>query len=155
LEQWYVFVRQPFFEGQEFGKLIYTGLLDKLALAQKERVKRLKDMADKIAVSLQKTASKGQHGGGRQEFQENIQRACELFSGKARADAVAEHRERFLSLFFDHKKDNDGNYLEVVKSLPPAVSNAGTLWLDEVILEVCRRVAALFPSLELFKKMMS
>jgi len=155
LEQWYVFVRQPFFEGQEFGKLIYTGLLDKLALAQKERVKRLKDMADKIAVSLKKTASKGQHGGGRQEFQENIERACELFSGKARGDAVAEHRERFLSLFFDHKKDNDRNYLEVVKSLPPAVSKAGTLWLDEVILEVCRRVAALFPSLELFKKMMS
>jgi len=41
----------------------------------------------------------------------------------------------------------------VVKSLPTAVSKAGTLWLDKIVLELCQRVAALFPSLELFKKM--
>ncbi len=155
LEQWYVCVRQPFFGGQEFGELIYTGLLDKLTLAQKERIKRLKDMADKIAVSLKKTGSKGQSGGGRQEFHENIERAFELFSGKITADAAAEYRDHFLTLFFNHKKDNNGSYVEVVKSLPTAVSKAGTLWLDKIILELCRRVAALFPSLELFKKMIS
>jgi bifunctional UDP-N-acetylglucosamine pyrophosphorylase/glucosamine-1-phosphate N-acetyltransferase len=153
LEQWYVSVRQAFFAGQEFGELIYTGLLDKLARAQKERIKRLKDMADKIAAPLKKTGPKGQSRGGRQEFQENLERACDLFSGKTRADAAAEHCDRFLTLFFDHKKDNGGSYVEVVKSLPAAVSKAGTLWLDQVILELCRRVAALFPSLELFKKM--
>lgn len=155
LEQWYVCVRKPFFGGQEFGELIYTGLLDKLTLAQKERIKRLKDMADKIAVSLKKTGSKGQSGGGRQEFHENIERAFELFSGKITADAAAEYRDHFLTLFFNHKKDNNGSYVEVVKSLPTAVSKAGTLWLDKIILELCRRVAALFPSLELFKKMIS
>jgi bifunctional UDP-N-acetylglucosamine pyrophosphorylase/glucosamine-1-phosphate N-acetyltransferase len=155
LEQWYVCVRQPFLGEQEFGELIYTGLLDKLTLAQKERIKRLKDMADKIAVSLKKTGSKGQSGGGRQEFHENIERAFELFSGKINADAAAEYRDHFLTLFFNHKKDNNGSYVEVVKSLPTAVSKAGTLWLDKIILEFCRRVAALFPSLELFKKMIS
>ena len=155
LEQWYVCVRQPFFGGQKFGELIYTGLLDKLTLAQKERIKRLKDMAEKIAVSLKKTGSKGQSGGGRQEFHENIERAFELFSGKITADAAAEYRDQFLTLFFNHKKDNNGSYVEVVKSLPTAVSKAGTLWLDKIILELCRRVAALFPSLELFKKMIS
>ncbi|MCJ7596302.1 MAG: protein GlmU, partial [Desulfobacterales bacterium] len=155
LEQWYVRVRQPFFGGQEFGGLIYTGLLDKLTLAQKERIKRLTDMADKIAVSLKKTGSKGQSKGGRQEFHENIERACELFSGKIPADAAAEYRDHFLTLFFNHRKDNDGSYMEAVKSLPTAVSKAGTLWLDKIILELCQRVAALFPSLELFKKMIS
>jgi len=155
LEQWYVFVRQPFFDGQEFGKLIYAGLLDKLALAQKERIKRLKDMADKIAVSVKKTGPKGQSGGARQEFHENIERACEVFSARMNAGAAAEDRDRFLTLFFNHKKDNDGNYVELVKGLPPAVSKAGTLWLDKIILDLCRRVAALLPSLELFKKMIS
>ena len=77
----------------------------------------------------------------------------ELFSGKISADAAAEHRDHFLTLFFNHKKDNDGSYVEVVKSLPTAVSKAGTLWLDKIILELCQRVAALFPSLELFRKM--
>jgi UDP-N-acetylglucosamine/UDP-N-acetylgalactosamine diphosphorylase len=146
LEHWYSLVRQPFFSGQEFGERIYAGLMDKLATARKERIKRLKDMAGKISEGL-KT-----QGGGRQEFHENIEQACELFSGKANADAEAEHRDRFLSLFFGHKKEHDGTYLEVVKSLPPEDSKAGTLWLDRVVLDLCRRVTALFPSLELFKK---
>jgi len=155
LEQWYLLVRRPFFGVQELGEFIYAGLLDKLNLARKERIKRLKDMAGKIAESLKRTGSKGQSGGGRQEFCENIERACEVFSGKISADAAGEYRDPFLALFFNHKKDKDGSYLEVVKSLPPALSEAGTLWLDKIILELCRRVAALFPSLELFKKMIS
>lgn len=155
LEQWYLLVRRPFFGVQELGEFIYAGLLDKLNLARKERIKRLKDMAGKIAESLKRTGSKGQSGGGRQEFHENIERACEVFSGKISADAAGEHRDLFLTLFFNHKKDKDGSYLEVVKSLPPAVSEAGTLWLDKIILELCRRVAALFPSLDLFKKTIS
>ncbi|RPJ21877.1 MAG: UDP-N-acetylglucosamine pyrophosphorylase [Desulfobacteraceae bacterium] len=155
LEQWYLLVRRPFFGVQELGEFIYAGLLDKLNLARKERIKRLKDMAGKIAESLKRTGSKGQSGGGRQEFHENIERACEVFSGKISADAAGEHRDPFLTLFFNHKKDHDGSYLEVVKSLPPALSEAGTLWLDKIILELCRRVAALFPSLDLFKKTIS
>jgi len=152
LEQWYLLVRRPFFGGQELGEFIYAGLLEKLTLAKKERIKRLKDMAGKIAESLKRTGSKGQSGGGRQEFHENIERACEVFSGKISADAAGEYRDPFLTLFFNHKKDSDGSYLEVVKSLPPAVSEAGTLWLDKIILELCRRVAALFPSLDVFRK---
>ena len=155
LEQWYLLVRRPFFGVQELGEFIYAGLLGKLNSARKERIKRLKDMAGKIAESLKRTGSKGQSGGGRQEFHENIERACEVFSGKLSADAAGEHRDPFLTLFFNHKKDNDGSYVEVVKSLPPAVSKAGTLWLDKIILELCRRVAALFPSLDLFKKTIS
>jgi UDP-N-acetylglucosamine/UDP-N-acetylgalactosamine diphosphorylase len=155
LEHWYVFVRQPFFSGQEFGDLIYAGLLDKLALAKKERIKRLKDMAGKIALSLKKAGSEGKSKGARQQFHENIERACEGFSGKPGADAAAEHRDSFLTLFFNHKKDHDGKYVEVVKSLPPAVSQAGSLWLDTIILELCRRVAASFPALDLFKETIS
>jgi bifunctional UDP-N-acetylglucosamine pyrophosphorylase/glucosamine-1-phosphate N-acetyltransferase len=152
LEHWYVFVRQPFFSGQEFGEMIFTGLMDKLAMARKERIKRLKDMAGKIAESLKRTGSKAQSGRGRQEFHENIEQACDLFSGKAREDAEAEHRDPFLARFFDHKKDNDGSYLEAVKSLPPDVSKAGTLWLDMIVVDLCRQIAGLFPSMEMFKK---
>ena len=48
LEQWYNHVRQPFFNKQEFGTLIYAGALEKLALAKKERVSRLKALAEKV-----------------------------------------------------------------------------------------------------------
>lgn len=155
LEHWVVFVRQPFFSRQEFGDLMFAGLMDKLAKARKERIKRLKDMAGKIAESLKRTGSKAPSGGGRQEFYENIEQACDLFSGKVSPDAEAGYRDRFLTLFFDHKKEHDGKYVEVVKSLPGEASEAGTLWLDRIILDHCRRVAALFPSMDLFKKTIS
>ncbi|MBN1104300.1 MAG: UDP-N-acetylglucosamine pyrophosphorylase [Deltaproteobacteria bacterium] len=152
LEHWYVLVRQPFLRGQEFGEPIYTGLLDKLTLAREERIKRLKAMADKVADSLKQTSSKGPSGPGRREFHENIEGACELFSREMSADKTAEYRDRFLTLFTDHRKNEDGSYLEVVKRLPKAVSKEGTLWLEKIILDLCDRVATLFPSLELFKQ---
>ena len=152
LEQWYVLVRQPFFSLQEFGGFIYAGLLDKLTLAQEERVKRLKAMADKIAVSLKKSGPEGQRGPGRREFHENIERACELFSKEISAHAAPEQRDHFLTLFFEHNKNSDGSYVEVMKRLPTAVSKEGTLWLEKIVFELCRRVAVLFPSLELFNK---
>ncbi|HQN20383.1 MAG TPA: UDP-N-acetylglucosamine pyrophosphorylase, partial [Syntrophobacteraceae bacterium] len=37
LESWYRNVRRPFFSTMEFGELLYEGVLDKLALARKER----------------------------------------------------------------------------------------------------------------------
>jgi len=154
LEHWYALVRQPFFAGQEFGELIYAGLIEKSTMARKERIKRLKDMAGKIAESSRRSPA-GRSGGGREEFHDKIEEACELFSGKAKTDAAGEHRDRFLALLSDHKKEHDGSYLEVLKSLPTAASNAGTLWLDRVVLDICRRVAGLFPSLDLFRKMIS
>ena len=52
LEEWYRYVRRRFLETQEFGSLIYGGLIDKLRLARKERVKRLQAMALKAYAAL-------------------------------------------------------------------------------------------------------
>jgi bifunctional UDP-N-acetylglucosamine pyrophosphorylase / glucosamine-1-phosphate N-acetyltransferase len=152
LEEWYVSVRQHFFSGQEFGRWIYSGLLNNLASARKERVKRLKAMAEKISGSIHQSGSKSRSTSGRQEFREHVERACELFSEKTSSGEAAEHRDRFLKLFSNYKKDKDGSYVEVVKNLPVTVSTEGTLWLDTVILGIVRRIAALFPSLGLFQK---
>ena len=52
LEEWYIHVRRPFLQHQEFGGLIFSGLLDKLALARKERLKRLKMLSEKARKSF-------------------------------------------------------------------------------------------------------
>jgi bifunctional UDP-N-acetylglucosamine pyrophosphorylase / glucosamine-1-phosphate N-acetyltransferase len=153
LEAWYVGVRRDFFSQQEFGELIYSGLLDKLASARKERIKRLKAMAEKILASIDQGGLKTLSSSGRKEFCEHIERACELFTEKRNADEVAECRDRFLTLYYAHKKDRDGSYVDVIKSLPAALSTEGTLWLDKIIFESCRRIAAVLPSMGLFKKM--
>jgi len=54
LEQWYMHVRQPFFNKQEFGDLVYAGAMDKLSSAKKERIKRLQAMADKAKTAVEK-----------------------------------------------------------------------------------------------------
>jgi bifunctional UDP-N-acetylglucosamine pyrophosphorylase / glucosamine-1-phosphate N-acetyltransferase len=153
LEEWYVSVRQDFFGGQEFGGLIYSGLLNNLASARRERVKRLKTMAETISGSIDQVRSERRSTPGRQEFCEHVEKACGLFSEKTGSDETTEHRDRFLTRFSRYKKATDGSYVEVVKNLPAPVSTEGTFWLDKIILGAVRRIAALFPSMGLFKKM--
>lgn len=152
LEQWYIFVRQPFFADQEFGGHIHTGLLDKLALAREERVNRLRVLAGKVEASPTNSASVGKAVPGRHELNENMERACTLITDFVSSDVAADHRDRFLRLLFDHRKDLGGSYLEVVRQLPEAVSAQGTLWLEDIILGICSRVSGLFPSLRLFRE---
>ena len=47
LEEWYRWVRKGFFDAQELGSFLYEGVLEALASARKERLKRLKAMAGK------------------------------------------------------------------------------------------------------------
>jgi bifunctional UDP-N-acetylglucosamine pyrophosphorylase / glucosamine-1-phosphate N-acetyltransferase len=37
LGEWYIHVRRPFFNSQEFGHVIFSGLLDKLVLAKRPK----------------------------------------------------------------------------------------------------------------------
>ena len=152
LEEWYAFVRRDFLREQESGEWIYEGLMANLAWGRKERIKRLRAMADKIPGSNGMGRSKGHVNPGRQEFVDHVEEACELFSGKTGADAGA-HRDRFLEKLSAHKRNMDGPYVDVIKSLPDALSAEGTLWLDTVVFEICRRIAEIFPSMRLFKKM--
>jgi len=58
LETWYTKIRKPFFEAQEFGTLMYNGAMEQLSLAAKERLKRLKTMAQKaVPPSLRQPKS--------------------------------------------------------------------------------------------------
>ena len=151
LEQWYIHVRQPFFTSQELGDLIYAGVLDKLALAKKERIKRLKLMTDKIENSLEKYGGKARAGAGKRELCNNIEEIPELFSGEIVEKSGQEVRDGFLEAFLDHTQQNDGTYVEMVQGLPVGVSEKGTEWLQDLIDTISRRAAALLPALKLFK----
>jgi UDP-N-acetylglucosamine/UDP-N-acetylgalactosamine diphosphorylase len=152
LQAWYEDVRKGFFEGQEFGDLIYAGLLEKLRLAREERIKRLIAMAEKMPKSDANAGFKEGASSGKREFARFVGRACELFSSRSGAGAGAGHRERFLSEFEKHKRNHGGGYIEVVKSLPTDISQAGTLWLETIVRELSAQVSACFPALDLFRK---
>ena len=152
LEQWYIHVRQTFFNSQELGGLIYAGVLSKLELAKKERIKRLKAMTDKVESSLDKYGDKARSVAGKRELCDNIERISQLFSGEIVEKSGLEARDSFLEAFIDHRKENDGAYVEVVQSLPVGVSETGTAWLQEIIDEISRQAATVLPGLALFKR---
>lgn len=151
LEQWYIHVRCSFFKGQEFGEFIYAGALDKLTLAKRERIKRLKSMAGNMPETKKKSERNGQYTPGKSEFRDKIQQVCELFTEELAAMEGIEPRGRFLKAFEGYKENNDGNYIDVIQGLPYSVSQEGTRWLNRIVDGICHKAGELLPSLVLFK----
>jgi bifunctional UDP-N-acetylglucosamine pyrophosphorylase / glucosamine-1-phosphate N-acetyltransferase len=152
LERWYNHVRRPFFEIREFGDLIFAGVIDKLALARKERINRFKDMADRVKVSLEKKSEKKQSDAGKHEFYNNIDGIREVFSQNEAGDESLELQDRFLTRLDRHKKGNEKDYIEFIKGLTAEVSGVGVKWLESIIRELCSKAGNYMPSLHLFKK---
>jgi bifunctional UDP-N-acetylglucosamine pyrophosphorylase / glucosamine-1-phosphate N-acetyltransferase len=152
LEEWYIHVRQSFFKGQEFGDLIYAGVLDKLNLAKNERIKRLEDMASKISVSSEKGGSKRQAEAGRREFHDKVHLIRELFVRDIAGNPNIEHRNRFLKALDEQKRDKGLNYIETIQSLPDETSQEGVQWLDQIVGDYCQKAGAILPSLNMFKR---
>jgi bifunctional UDP-N-acetylglucosamine pyrophosphorylase / glucosamine-1-phosphate N-acetyltransferase len=141
LEQWYVHVRHPFLSRQAFGEQIYRGLLSKLQMAKRERLKRLKAMAEKAADSP--AAEKA-------ELWRKIEEFTAVFTVEAASSAAVATRDRFLEAFRTHAAEGHENYIECVQSLPVSLSLEGTSWLDGVVKAIGIRVQDVLPSMRLF-----
>ena len=152
LEQWYVHVRQPFFNNQEFGDLLYDGLIDKLSLAKAERIKRLRAMAEKMPDSLESNGHKGKIAVAKRNFYQKREEVCELFTEKD--PIIKEHgeRDRFLAGFYNHKKETNSSYIDVVQSLPTGVSQEGVKWLNQIVDGIWQRATAILPFLNLLEQ---
>ncbi len=150
LEAWYREVRKPFLEAQEFGSLLFAGVMDQLDLARKERTKRLEAMAEKAAADLsagQPTAS----ARSRREFREHIQSVTGAFRERAQNDATERFREAFLEDFRKATGDGKRNYIAAIQGLPAEVSSKGVRWLGSLVEDFCARAARAVPSLDLFE----
>jgi bifunctional UDP-N-acetylglucosamine pyrophosphorylase / glucosamine-1-phosphate N-acetyltransferase len=152
LEEWYIHVRRPFFDSQEFGKLIFAGLLDKLALAKKERIKRLQILAEKAKKSSDHDTEAKPETVGRNEFHEKFAEIEELFAREVRDVVVEKYRDDFLSAFDNTRRESGANYIAVIQGLPDQVSGKGTLWLQRIVDTFCKKTKAVMPSLNIFEK---
>jgi bifunctional UDP-N-acetylglucosamine pyrophosphorylase / glucosamine-1-phosphate N-acetyltransferase len=152
LEQWYIQVRQPFFQAEEMGILVYEGALDKIGLAKKERIKRLE------ALSCMTKARKGSSSAaveemvGRREFGERFDRIQGLFSEALRNDAAERYENDFLSSFEKLRGEVASDYISSIRALPAAASKVGTLWLQSLVEAYSLKAQEALPSLLIFEK---
>jgi bifunctional UDP-N-acetylglucosamine pyrophosphorylase/glucosamine-1-phosphate N-acetyltransferase len=140
LEQWYRAVRQPFFAKQELGPLVYEGALAVLAQAKAERIKRLRTMATKVPETNLCSA----------DLRQNLDGLGELFTGGGAASAAAADPAGLAEAFltgFSQATEGETSYIKAIKSLTPALSARGVLWLQETVDTLCASADELLPSL--------
>jgi UDP-N-acetylglucosamine/UDP-N-acetylgalactosamine diphosphorylase len=152
LEDWYIHVRRPFFDSQEFGRLIFSGLLDKLSLAKKERIKRLQVLAGKAKVSSRDDAKIKPETPGRNEFSERFSEIEALFATAVKDSTVEKYRDDFLYASDKSRGEAGAGYIAVIQGLPSDVSEKGTLWLQRIIDDYCEKTKEIIPSFKLFGK---
>ena len=152
LEAWYTQVRRSFFEPREFGPLLYAGVMGQLALARKERLKRLRAMAQKAIAPVSQQEGKRKPVRSRQSFYEQMESIDGVFSGNVQNDATQRSRDAFLGDFQKATANDRADYIEVIRHLPPEVSSKGVEWLKSLVDDLCERTATAVPLLNLFKK---
>jgi len=149
LEMWYTHIRKPFLEAQPFGLLLYAGVLEQLAAGKKERLKRLKAMAQKAVAAAKDVPA-------RRELHDQIKMIENLFTGKM-PDVLSKtdpSREKFLNDFEKITGGGRTNYIETIQSMPAAVSSEGVAWLSGIVDALAQQVAQVLPSMALIKKIM-
>ena len=152
LEAWYREVRKPFLEAQEYGALLFHGVMDQLSLARRERIKRLEAMAAKAAGSTASTRSL-EAARSRREFQEQFGPVAGALQGPLRSSEAEHSRDDFLEAFQKAAGDDRSNYIAAIRGLPAEVSAKGVRWLGDLVDDLCRKAAAILPSLNLFKNL--
>jgi bifunctional UDP-N-acetylglucosamine pyrophosphorylase/glucosamine-1-phosphate N-acetyltransferase len=153
LEAWYTHVRKPFLEAQPFGLLLYAGVLEQLSGAKKERLKRLKAMAEK-AIAFSTKDGQEPSAQGRRELSEQIGFLEGLFTGKMPdvLTATDKSREAFLADFEKAAGNGKTNYIETIQGLPAGISSKGVIWLNGIVYALSERIVQVLPALGLFKK---
>ena len=150
LEDWYIHVRRPFLETQEFGKLIFAGLVDKLSLAKKERIRRLQALAEKAKISREHGEEINEETAGRNEFSDRFSEIEGLFSESVQERTIEKYRDNFLSAF--NKAGSGSDYVTSIQGLTAHISEKGTVWLQKIVDSFCEKTKEIIPSLRLFSK---
>ncbi len=147
LQAWYQHARKRLMCGDAFGEAVYHGALAQLDSVLEERIKRLKEIAERMPKSLEMArADKSLALPPALEAQQKalIERwpamAEALKKGPA-AGTGAQKRDLFLAEW--EKMDSKAPHPKAVSELSPQAKAAGTAWLQAIV----DSVAALWTSI--------
>ena len=133
------------------GQMLYEGVLDKLDMAIRERVERLRAFVQKMpesAKKYRKIMKKGNHKVLRQKRElfdrwEDVEATLAKSRHKA---GDASHREPFLEQINKLIKEKGCDYVAVIQGLDKSWSADGTKWLQGIVDGINQQVIKLLPS---------
>ncbi|MBN2370104.1 MAG: UDP-N-acetylglucosamine pyrophosphorylase [Vicinamibacteria bacterium] len=137
LQAWYRFIRQIFVR-DDFERACHEGALSRLDSVLGERIKRLRELAEKMPRSLE-IARAESHGAtpSWQVEQEKLAKEWPAMADaldKGPAESVgAKNRDRFLEGVESAK---GANPIETVRAVSAPARQAGTAWLQAIVDEV-------------------
>ena len=134
LQQWYQFVRQPLMNDDVWAAACYAGALEQLQAAIDERIKRFKELADKMTRSIELARQRKETGAPWLAEQEKLRHDWPVLETALR-QPVAEHwgtKERDV-LLQDLGTINASSHLETIRALSSVAKQAGTAWLQQIV----------------------
>lgn len=151
LMQWYIYVRAQFIS-DDFPEPLFVGLKEKLNMAIDERIKRFKDLCDK----MQNAAVSDQYLANDKLSSIVVRQKHELYRMRTRLEeSFVELRnnagDQVLRDFFLEKiaigiKKWGKDYITVIKGLESKDSKTGTMWLQGIVDDITMKLLEIIPS---------
>lgn len=154
LFQWYVEIRSLFLKGDAMSEGLHQGLLDKLQMAIKERIKRFKALAEKMPESadryrsIMKGEAKDRLLRQKQEFFDRWQDLEGVFAENLENRGDPSIREPFVAHLARDIKEEGTDYVRVIQGLDRSWSAEGTKWLQGIVESVKAQAFQVMPSFE-------
>jgi len=151
LREWYIHIRQPFFQRQKMGAELYAGAMDKLEIMIGERLKRFKTLSENMEKSIAHSHNliKGDRGKNilkqKKEFLENWPELEICFSNGQEGRIDLKNRDAFIEIVNCKMKEN-GSYIQVIKGLDNQSSTIGTTWLQNIVDDITKSTLSHLPS---------
>jgi UDP-N-acetylglucosamine/UDP-N-acetylgalactosamine diphosphorylase len=148
LRQWYLIVRSKFFQGNDMEKLLYEGAFEKLEIIFNERIKRFKQLANKMEKSIELFKSiksnkvSNELINQKRELFENIQKIEKCLNDFLSYSGDERKRIEFLNKLNTTSKD----YISVIKNLSEDVKKAGTSWLLSIVEKTREEILKFLPA---------
>jgi UDP-N-acetylglucosamine/UDP-N-acetylgalactosamine diphosphorylase len=148
LRQWYLIVRSKFYQGSDMEKVLYKGAIEKLEIIFNERIKRFKQLANKMERSIELYKSIKEIKTSevlirqKRELFENVQHIENGFKECLSYPGLEEKRDKFLKNLDLTIKE----YINVIQNLDKNVLEAGTSWLLSIVEKTRSTIMKFLPS---------
>ena len=152
LRRWYIDIRSLFFGTNPMEKALYEGALEKIKMIVTERIKRLKEVADKMPQSIElykkvmKEHALQSQQQLRRELYEQWPKIEEFLKECLNKTGDPEKRDEFFDLIQQRIDEKGKDYLRVFKGPGNHITNLGTEWLQGLVDEINNEIPKLLPS---------